>query len=132
MRKILIGLIAFFYLTASAGLIVNFHHCMDQLASVSFFEDKDHDDGNCNRCGMDKSAFTCCHDEVVSYKISDSHQPSGDVQLPLALIIIHTLFNDGVYNPVFQNAELVYSNSDISPPQSLSNKRYRTLKVFRI
>jgi len=130
MRKILIGLIAFFYLTASAGLVVNFHHCMDEFASVSFFEDKDHDDGNCNRCGMDKSAFTCCHDQVVVYKINDSHQPSEDVQFSFALNIIPTLLNIEVYDTSLQNAELVYS--DNSPPQNLSNKRYRTLKVFRI
>jgi hypothetical protein len=132
MRKILIGLIAFFYLTASAGLVVNFHHCMDQLASVSFFEDKDHDDGNCDQCGMDKAAFSCCHDQVVSYKISDSHQPSGDVQLSPALTIIYTFLIDEVYDPAFKNADLVYLEADKSPPQNLSNKRYRTLRVFRI
>ncbi|MFO0414126.1 MAG: HYC_CC_PP family protein [Bacteroidota bacterium] len=132
MRKILIGLIAFFYLTASAGLVVNFHHCMDQLASVSFFEDKDHDDGNCDQCGMDKAAFSCCHDQVVSYKISDSHQPSGDVQFSPALTIIYTFLIDEFYDPVFKNADLVYLEADKSPPQNLSNKRYRTLRVFRI
>ncbi len=105
---------------------------MDQLASVSFFEDKDHDDGNCNQCGMDKAAFSCCHDQIVSYKISDSHQPSIDVQLPLILITNNSFLNELVYDLSFNNSEVFYLEGDNSPPQSLSNKRYRTLRVFRI
>jgi len=132
MRKILIGLIAFFYLTGSTGLVVNFHHCMDELASVTLFENKDHSDGECNLCGMDKTAFSCCHDETVSYKIGDSHQPAGDVQLPLVFFISKLFLTEDTYDFAFYNVEKTVLAEDNSPPQSLSNKRYRTLRVFRI
>jgi len=132
MRKVLIGLIAVIYLTCSAGLVVNFHHCMDQLASISLFDDKDHDDGNCSKCGMDKRQYTCCNDQVVSLKIEDTHQPSFEIGLPSVQFhkIVDLEYVDDV--SFLLQTELTSFKENESPPELLSNKRYRTLRIFRI
>jgi hypothetical protein len=132
MRKILIGLIAVFYLTCSAGLVVNFHHCMDQLASVSFFEDKDHNDGNCSRCGMDKKEFACCNDQIVSLKIEDTHQPASVIDFPFVLFQKIIYYKEDISNTYSHQSEKIFFKENESPPKSLSNKRYKTLRVFRI
>lgn len=132
MRKILIGLIAVFYLACSCGLVVNFHHCMDQLASISLFDDKDHDDGNCSKCGMDKRQYSCCNDQVVSLKIEDIHQPSFEIDLPSVQFNQIVSFENDADFSFLRQTELTSFKENESPPESLSNKRYRTLRVFRI
>lgn len=132
MRKVLIGLIAVFYLTCSAGLVVNFHHCMDQLASVSLFDDKDHNDGNCSRCGMDKKEFSCCNDQSISLKIEDTHQPAFEIDIPFVQFqkVVH--YNENLNCSFLSQHDLTSFQEYESLPRLLSNKRYKTLRVFRI
>ena len=62
MKKILASITLLCYITVSCGVVINFHYCMDRLASTRFFvaEKK-----VCSNCGMHtKKSHGCCRDEV--------------------------------------------------------------------
>jgi hypothetical protein len=129
-RKGLIGLILFFYLAGTTGLVVTIHHCMNQFSSLSFFHHQDHDDGNCNRCGMDMNENKCCSDYQFSYKIQDAHQSTSlSVLMKTEMPLVSRL--ESVEVAAIKNELVWYSQIHISPDIQ-TNKRYRDFCVFRI
>ncbi len=63
MKKILVPILAFFYLATSTGATVHMHYCMGKLANSSLMHD---DDATCSKCGMKKDnekSNGCCKDE---------------------------------------------------------------------
>jgi len=74
MKKILVSIVAVFYLASSVGATVHLHYCMDKLINWSLLNsDKD----KCDKCGMEKDEG-CCKDENrfvknnVDQKIAES------------------------------------------------------------
>jgi len=130
-RKGFLFIMLFIYLTASAGVVVNLHYCMNQLASLSFTHETDHEDGKCDGCGMDKSENSCCSDRQITYKIEDCHQPSASISEPAVSICFLPLSE---LADVPDALTVSHSNTgfDLSPPVGSLNKRYRDLQVFRI
>lgn len=129
-RKGLIGLILFFYLAGTTGLVVTIHHCMNQFSSLSFFHHQDHDDGNCNRCGMDMNENKCCSDYQFSYKIQDTHQPTSlSVLMKTEMPFVSRLESVEVAE---SKIELVWYSQIHIPPNIQTNKLYRDFCVFRI
>ncbi len=129
-RKWLIGLILFFYLAGTTGLVVTIHHCMNQFSSLSFFHHQDHDDGSCNRCGMDMNENNCCSDYQFSYKIQDAHQSTSlSALMKTEIPLVSRL--ESVEVAAIKN-ELVWYLQIHIPPDIQTNKRYRDLCVFRI
>lgn len=63
MKKLLVAILAFLYITSSTGATVHVHYCMGKLASWGI----GHNDAEkCGKCGMKKSLKTnngCCKDE---------------------------------------------------------------------
>ena len=59
MKKILVSILAVFYLASSVGATVHLHYCMDKLINWSLLKS---DGDKCGRCGMDKDGG-CCKDE---------------------------------------------------------------------
>lgn len=59
MKKMLVSILAVFYLTSTVGAIVHLHYCMDKLVNWSLLKSE----GNkCDKCGMEKDGG-CCKDE---------------------------------------------------------------------
>ena len=63
MKKIVIAILAFLYISTSVGATVHVHYCMGKLAGweLGLAETK-----NCDKCGMQKSLQKqngCCNDE---------------------------------------------------------------------
>jgi hypothetical protein len=59
MKKILVSILAVFYLASSVGATVHLHYCMDKFIDWSLLKG----DGNkCKKCGMEKDGG-CCKDE---------------------------------------------------------------------
>ena len=72
MKKITVVILLFCYLAASAGVIVNFHFCMDKLASARLYEKKTK---KCGKCGMHtEDSDGCCRDEVKIIKMDDDQK----------------------------------------------------------
>lgn len=67
MKKVLITVLAIFYLGVSSGATVHFHYCMGQLINVGLGHEKG---SKCSNCGMKKSAAKkCCQDKHQQFKI---------------------------------------------------------------
>ncbi len=131
LRQFFIAFVAIFYLAVTSGFAVNLHYCMGEVASVSIGHAGDHADGSCSKCGMDKSNFHCCKDEVKELKLQDSHQPVTQfLQLvstsDAALISTPNL----LLNP--QGSLVSEPATYHAPPPREGNKVYRSLAVFRI
>ncbi|RYE55820.1 MAG: hypothetical protein EOP48_09355 [Sphingobacteriales bacterium] len=83
MKKVLIAILAIFYLAVASGVEMNIHYCMGEVASVEYGKAEK---GLCGKCGME-SKQGCCEDETTLLKIQDSHQSSQlswVFQLPVA------------------------------------------------
>lgn len=68
MKKLLVTILAFIYLTTTIGATVHVHYCMGKLVSWSFWEDKE---DKCSVCGMAKAktlAKGCCTEEHKQFK----------------------------------------------------------------
>ena len=77
MKKLLVFLLAFLYITSSCEATVYLHYCMGKAVGFSFTPGKS---GNCDRCGMKKSTqgMGCCKDEQKIIK-SDKSQKLTDL-----------------------------------------------------
>lgn len=73
MKKLLVAITLTCYLAFTGGVVVNFHFCMDKLASTQFYGG---DSKICGKCGMHKDPNGCCQDEVMVVKIVDDQQAS--------------------------------------------------------
>jgi hypothetical protein len=59
MKKIVVSILAIFYLTSSVGATVHLHYCMDKLINWSLMKGSG---DKCDKCGMQKDGG-CCKDE---------------------------------------------------------------------
>lgn len=67
MKKVLVTLLAVFYLGVSSGATVHFHYCMGQLINVGLGHEKG---SECSNCGMKKTAAKkCCQDKHQQFKV---------------------------------------------------------------
>ena len=116
------------YIAFSSGVVINYHFCMNELASARLFE-KDTD--VCGQCGMHNDNNGCCHDEVIVLKSEDDQSSS-------------VAFHFGIKPPPVTNdlteiSFLVHQNPDdqrnavTAPPPLLSGQNiYLQNRVFRI
>ena len=58
MKKILVSILAVFYLASTVGATVHLHYCMDKFINWSLLKGGD----KCSKCGMEKDGG-CCKDE---------------------------------------------------------------------
>jgi hypothetical protein len=70
MKKILVSILAVFYLASSVGATVHLHYCMDKLINWSLLKG---DGDKCDKCGMKKDDG-CCKDEHKFVKNSDDQK----------------------------------------------------------
>lgn len=131
-RKIIITILASFYLLLASGVSVNIHYCMGRLASMQLAHESNHDKDACGKCGMDKKKNTCCHDEFKVLKITSEHKISTteSVKVPIDNKDWLTLSDD--FHPSIQGAGCLPSSTYHPPPPRILNKRYRTNRVFLI
>lgn len=130
-KKVLILIVAVFYLAVSSGLAMNIHYCMGKIASVTFGHEKDHSDGDCGKCGMDKTENHCCKDETQFIKLTDSQQTSKLSELLQTVIVSIPITETCLQLP--QQGLTVEPYTDyFSPPPATLNKVYLSVNVFRI
>jgi hypothetical protein len=74
MKKVLVTILAFVYLSSSMGATIHLHYCMGKLASWGLIN---HENKNCEGCGMVKNTTAshsmaakkdCCRDEHKQIK----------------------------------------------------------------
>ena len=128
MKKILVSILAVFYLASSVGATVHLHYCMDKLINWSLLNN---DGDKCDKCGMKKDGG-CCKDENKFVKnISDQKVTEPAIRLiqmsavaePLALIYPSEHYFSSLIR------EYPVSNA---PPRSNGVGIYILNRVFRI
>src|SRR6187431_609083 len=90
MKKILVSILAVFYLASSVGATVHLHYCMDKIIGWSLLNSSG---DKCNKCGMEKDGG-CCKDENkfvrnnVDQKVAESaiQLQAAAVAMPAAFI----------------------------------------------
>jgi|SRR5882724_4771809 len=129
MKKALASITLICYLAVSTGMVVNFHYCMNRLASVHVFETKNN---ICGKCGMKMhKSHGCCRDEVKVFKIQDDQnkaQVVHQMQAPDAVVNIPSSF---IITSFYNNNESSYQ-VDHSPPLVTGQDTYLQNCVFRI
>ena len=73
MKKALTFILLLVYTTASSGLVVNVHYCMDKFDSVQIGNSGS---DTCGKCGMHQEENECCFDDVKVLKLNGSHLAS--------------------------------------------------------
>ena len=112
MRKFVAIILAFLYLTASGGVTVRLHYCMDKLVSWDL---SDKGENTCPNCGMEKKDHGgCCNDENKFIK-NDTDQKAAEtgfqaiqlitVALPVSFTEIPSInFPDAALENTFTHA----------------------------
>ncbi|HEY6502521.1 MAG TPA: hypothetical protein VIZ28_00980 [Chitinophagaceae bacterium] len=130
MKKIIASITLLCYLAVTCGVIVNFHYCMDRLASTELFATEAK---VCGLCGMNiHKSNGCCRDEVKIIKMEVDQKTTSHVSFELpaleameqvpSVFIIASFINDaGIRH--FQNH---------SPPLLTEQDTYLQNCVFRI
>lgn len=78
MKKIIVSILAVFYLTSTIGATVHLHYCMDKLIKQSLFnaeEDK------CGKCGMEKDSGCCKDEQKLVKNNTDQKTSESTIQL---------------------------------------------------
>lgn len=82
MKKFIITIFAFLYISSSTGAAVHFHYCMGELVQLGLW----HSNSNkCGECGMEKNNTkpnSCCKDEHKQLKIEKDQKTTAAIEMP--------------------------------------------------
>jgi hypothetical protein len=86
MKKLVVAILSFLYISTSSGATLQMHYCMDKLVDWSI----GHNDGKntCNNCGMEKDGKgknDCCKDEQKQLKIEKDQKAATAFELTFSL-----------------------------------------------
>jgi hypothetical protein len=85
MKKLVITILAIFYLGVSSGASLHVHHCMGELVEWGFSDNSLDEDGKCMSCGMKQgNSELCCKTQKQEFKLKDSYKA------PLSVFQIHS------------------------------------------
>jgi len=76
MKKFLLAILAFLYISTSTGAIVQMHYCMGKLTEAGSGQQKSN---TCDQCGMEKPGLKnndCCKDESKFFKSQTDQEAS--------------------------------------------------------
>ena len=130
MKKITVIILMICYLAVTAGVVINFHYCMDRLASARLFEKKSK---TCGKCGMHtENSNGCCRDEVKIVKMDNDQQVTigFSYSLPALEALGHEISE--FITTSFQNVPLNRHYQTHSPPIGSGQDTYLQNSVFRI
>ncbi|MBK5272149.1 MAG: hypothetical protein JJE22_14160 [Bacteroidia bacterium] len=129
MKKALISITLFCYLAVSCGVIVNFHFCMDRLASSKLFASESK---VCDKCGMhNKGSKGCCHDEIKMVKLQVDQQITQAIYSLQAPDPIIAVPSDFIVSSLY-NCNGSRHLQDHSPPLLTEQDTYLRNCDFRI
>lgn len=130
MKKLTVAIFSIYYLAVACGITVNFHFCMDRLASVKVFATEGK---KCSRCGMDTHESNgCCRDEVEVVKVKDDHQKAAVLHFELPPLDAIVLIPSDYIDAKTFNIEEKRHFHNHSPPLISSQDTYLQNSVFRI
>ncbi len=130
MKKITVVILMICYLGVTAGVVINFHYCMDRLASAKLFEKKAK---KCGKCGMHtENSNGCCRDEVKIVRMDDDQQVTIGFSYSLPAIEALSHETSEFIIASFYNVPLTRHYQNHSPPLLSGQDTYLQNSVFRI
>src|SRR5690349_18517935 len=129
MKKLLASFLLVTYLVLSCGVVINYHYCMDKLASTKLFfaEGK-----YCDNCGMHTDdSHGCCRDEIQVIKIREDQQKAM-VTVELKVPSVEIAFTPSLIELPFENADHIVRHLIHPPPLLSEQDTYLQNRVFRI
>lgn len=130
MKKAGLSILLVCYLAFSSGVLVNFHYCMDRLASTKFFAAKSE---KCGKCGMNMHrAHGCCRDEVKMVKMEEDQKVNPVVVFELPSLEQTASVPSEFLLTSFYNIPVKNHYQDHSPPLLTEQDTYLRNSVFRI
>ncbi|GAB3015368.1 hypothetical protein GCM10027051_18950 [Niabella terrae] len=97
----------------TTGVVTVSHFCMDRLASVSFYGGSQK---KCGKCGMEKSAHSCCNDEAAFSKISTGHFMATATAVKVMTASQQALLLTRFLLTPLQNGEQLLPTGNTDPP----------------
>lgn len=130
MKKLLAFILLITYFAFSSGVVINYHYCMNQLASAKLFE-KESD--VCGLCGMHSTdSEGCCHDEVKVLKAEDDQNTTASIAfLFKAPVLELSQASEFLFLPVQNHNEFLLAVPH-PPPLLTEQDTYLQNRVFRI
>src|SRR5688572_21282917 len=114
MKKITVIILMICYLGVTTGVVINFHYCMEKLASAKLFDTKSK---KCGKCGMHmEDSEGCCRDEVKIVKIEEDQQVTVDFSYSLPSIEALTHETSEFIIASFYNSPISRHYQNHSPP----------------
>jgi hypothetical protein len=130
MKKITVIILMVCYLAVTAGVVINFHYCMDRLASAKLFEKKAK---KCGKCGMHtENSNGCCRDEVKIVKMEEDQQVTVEFSYSLPTVEALTHETSDFIIASFYNVPVTRHYQNHSPPLLSAQDTYLQNSVFRI
>jgi len=86
MKKLVVAILSFLYISTSSGATLQMHYCMDKLVDWSIGHNDEKN--TCNNCGMEKDGKGkkgCCKDEQKQLKIEKDQKTVAAFELTLSL-----------------------------------------------
>lgn len=132
MKKFLVAILAFLYISTSTGATVYMHYCMGRLANAGLVH---HRSKACDMCGMEKAekkSNDCCKDENKFFKSQTDQEAVVSVLHPMQPVSV-TLPVSFFEMPSVDVSTIAEENPiSHSPPQSSDVAVYIRNCVFLI
>jgi len=130
MKKCILSIVAACYLVVTCGVVVNFHYCMDRLASTSLFVSQGK---KCGRCGMEiHESNGCCRDEVQVIKMKEDQNKTLVASYSIPPIEATAVTVSEFIVAVSQQDDNQRHFHNHSPPLLSAQDTYLQNNVFRI
>ena len=133
MKKFVVAILSFLYITTSSGAVVHLHYCMDKLIGWGLWSNKETGD-KCGKCGMNKSGKkkSCCKDENKLVKIEkDQNTAEAVYKLIQPYPVELTFFNADIAS-IYIPSLIENNPSCNAPPQSVQIATYLFNCNFRV
>lgn len=130
MKKIVISIALISYLAVTTGIVINFHYCMNKLASTELFAMQGK---RCGKCGMNlHKSHGCCHDEVKVVKMQEDQKVTAFSSFELPALDAMVIVPSDFIATSFINAPVKGHYNNHSPPLISEQDTYLQNRVFRI
>ncbi len=130
MKKLIATISILCYFAATCGIIMNFHYCMNRLASVHLFETSAK---YCANCGMEThQSKGCCKDEVKIAKLQQDQNKIPVVLYTLPALEQEFIIPSEFISAAFINISIQRHFHNHSPPLLSEQDTYLQNGVFRI
>ncbi len=131
MKKLVITVLAVFYLGVSSGATVHFHYCMGELIEWGLSDNDSSKENDCSNCGMKKGlSENCCKDQKQEYKLKESQKAPLNTLQPVVFALPPVTYPD--FNQILPSTPADLIPASNAPPRTLKTAVFVRNCNFRI